>query len=309
MKDNCLISIIMPAYNAGNYIEASIKSVLNQTYKNWELLIIDDGSTDNTGIICKKYIDQDQRIKYIYQENAKQATARNNGIQNADGEILAFLDSDDLWLPNKLEVSLQHFDLDSFDLFFTDSYVSDKYIIDVFDSEMNNMGIPQKIYFGSEGIAAFIEVNQIPALTVLVKKSAVEQVNFFDKNCVPSEDYDLWLRLLKNNYKFKSISTPLSVYRLHSESSSSADRFVTDMVLKTIMKNFNSAELRNMGVMHSVRKWILRWIQIYLTNSNSRELKIMLDYFGYKNVMINLSFFLRHFVGLNKFKFLLSKSI
>ncbi|MCD0471083.1 glycosyltransferase [Flavobacterium sp. JAS] len=309
MKDNYLVSIIMPAFNAGSYIETSIKSVLEQTYQNWELIIIDDGSLDDTGIICKGYAAKDKRIIYIYQDNAKQAIARNNGIKNARGEILAFLDSDDLWLSNKLELSLLHFDLENFDLIFTDAYFSNKDQLDIFDPKMEKMGIPKKTYFGNTGIANFIEVNQIPILTVLVKKAAVEQINFFDENCVPAEDYDLWLRLLKNKYRFRSLDLPLSVYRVHSASSSSSDRFVTDMVLKSIMKNFNADDIQEMNAMPFVKNWILRWIKLYLTKSNCSQLKILLDHFEYKKMTVKLSFLLGNFISFTSFKYLISKTI
>lgn len=299
----------MPAFNVGRYIEASIKSVLNQTYQNWELIIIDDGSLDDTGIICKRYAAKDKRIRYLYQSNAKQAIARNNGIKNASGEILAFLDSDDLWLSNKLELSLLYFDLEKFDLIFTDAYFSDIEPLDIFSPDMKKMGISKKTYFGNTGIAAFIEMNQIPILTVLVKKTAVEQVNFFDKNCVPAEDYDLWLRLLKNNCRFKSFDLPLSIYRVHSASSSFSDRYVTDMVLKAIMKNFNVGELKKMNALPFVKGWILRWIRLYLTNSNIDQLKNILDHFGYKNLLIKVSFLMRNVISLANFKYLISKTI
>ncbi|MFY7812011.1 MAG: glycosyltransferase family 2 protein, partial [Flavobacterium sp.] len=86
---NPLVSIIMPTYNTEKYIRYSIESVISQTYLNWELIIIDDGSTDNTVIIVNEFIKKDSRIRYIYQNNAKQARARNNGIENAKGTILA----------------------------------------------------------------------------------------------------------------------------------------------------------------------------------------------------------------------------
>ena len=102
-QNNRPISIIMPAYNAEKFIRESITSVLQQTYSNWELIIVDDGSTDNTKKIIQAFAQQDGRIHYIYQPNGKQGKARNAGIRHASGDLIAFLDADDLWTKDKLE--------------------------------------------------------------------------------------------------------------------------------------------------------------------------------------------------------------
>ncbi len=95
MEKNILVSIIIAAYNSEKYIGNCIESVLNQTYEKFELIIIDDGSTDNTRIICEKYKDKDSRIKYIYQNNQGVGEARNNGLKNMSGNFVSFIDSDD----------------------------------------------------------------------------------------------------------------------------------------------------------------------------------------------------------------------
>src|SRR5512145_295142 len=97
---------MMPAYNAEVYIRQSIDSVLAQTYPNWELVIVDDGSTDRTGEIASEY--GDPRIRVFRQENGGEAAARNTALKNIQGEFLAFLDADDLYLPDHLEVSVEY---------------------------------------------------------------------------------------------------------------------------------------------------------------------------------------------------------
>jgi len=99
---NGLVSIITPAYNSTKYISETIESVLSQTYSNWEMIIINDGSTDDTVNVVKKYLN-DSRIILIHQENSGSAAARNNGIRHAQGQYIALLDSDDLWEPTFLE--------------------------------------------------------------------------------------------------------------------------------------------------------------------------------------------------------------
>ncbi len=99
-----LVSVIMPAYNAEKYISKSIQSVLEQTYQNWQLIIVNDGSKDDTSSIIKCF--DDKRIRLIEQENSGVSKARNTGIEYSDGEYIAFLDSDDIWLDKKLEVQV-----------------------------------------------------------------------------------------------------------------------------------------------------------------------------------------------------------
>ena len=103
-----LISIITPTYNCERFIGETIESVLKQSYKNWEMIIVDDCSTDNTYDVVKKYADNDSRIKYyLLEENSGASVARTKAMQLATGDYIAFLDSDDLWISNKLECQLK----------------------------------------------------------------------------------------------------------------------------------------------------------------------------------------------------------
>src|SRR5680860_301446 len=108
MEGSSLVSVIMPAYNSAAFIAESIRSVLQQTHQNWELLIIDDASKDDTVSIIEKIQDTDSRIKLFQNESNKgTGVCRNTGIEAAQGAYIAFLDADDLWLPQKLETQLE----------------------------------------------------------------------------------------------------------------------------------------------------------------------------------------------------------
>ncbi|MBO5239340.1 MAG: glycosyltransferase family 2 protein [Lachnospiraceae bacterium] len=110
-----LVSVIMPTYNCGNFIAETIESVLAQTYQNWEIIIVDDCSNDNTKQIVSKFLEVDNRIKYIcLQENSGAAIARTEAMKNANGEYMAFLDSDDLWLPDKLDKQISFMKLNNY---------------------------------------------------------------------------------------------------------------------------------------------------------------------------------------------------
>ena len=113
-----LASIIIPAYNAERYISEAIESVINQTYTNWELIIVNDGSTDNTEKIAQSYAQKDSRITYITQENKGVSVARNIGYNASKGDYLGFLDADDYWLPDNLDEKINYFNLLSSELNF-----------------------------------------------------------------------------------------------------------------------------------------------------------------------------------------------
>ena len=104
-KNSCeaLVSVIIPAYNCADYLDITLDSVTNQTYKNWEVIVVDDCSTDNTAEVVQKYIKKDERIKYHkLDKNSGAAVARNTAVKLAQGKYMAFLDSDDVWFPEKL---------------------------------------------------------------------------------------------------------------------------------------------------------------------------------------------------------------
>ena len=114
------ISIIIPCYNQAHFLDQALQSVLNQTYLNWECLLINDGSTDETEIISNKWIKKDSRFKYFYKENGGLSSARNFGLDNAEGDCIVFLDSDDCIEKNKLEASLNLMIKDDLDLVISD---------------------------------------------------------------------------------------------------------------------------------------------------------------------------------------------
>jgi glycosyltransferase involved in cell wall biosynthesis len=224
-----VVSVIMPAYNASNYIQESINSVIAQTYFNWELIIVDDGSTDATSSIIINNSNQDNRIKRFYQENGKQGKARNFGIAFARGIYIAFLDADDFWIPEKLEIQLQEIKEKNVDLVFSDSYVfSDSNVSDK-SKRMNTLNATLK---GLEALKMFLQGNRIPMLTVLVKKEKIHLVNgFTEKNEIPlAEDYHLWLKMLINKCIFYGSDKTLASYRVHHKSSTSQDKLASKQI-------------------------------------------------------------------------------
>lgn len=199
-----LISIIMPAYNAARTIKESIKSVLDQTYPQWELLVINDGSKDQTSAIVK--LINDPRIILIEQENAGVASARNNGISKAQGEYIAFLDSDDLWMKNKLEKQLDFLQTNDLSIVYSKTYCLFEDTNTVKDCFVDvNMGIKD-----AQKILVF---DFVPILTVMLHKKILDEIGTFDLKLQGTEDWDLWIRVLQR-YSIGYIDEFLTIYRI-----------------------------------------------------------------------------------------------
>ena len=212
MKNQPLVSVIIPTYNKSQYLREAIKSVLNQTYKNIEVIVVDDGSTDNTKEIVESF--NDSRIIYIFQENKGPAIARNTGIKKAQGEYIAFLDSDDLWLKEKLEKQVDFMEKNSeIGLLGTGCYeVTDKGKI-----------IGKKIFPIKNKILQkdLIKYNSFIQSSVMIRKEVFDKVGLYDKSFRESEDYELWLRIAEN-YKIANLAEPLVTKRYCKKSLSPA---------------------------------------------------------------------------------------
>ena len=227
-----LVSIVMPAYNAEQYIAASIESILAQTHTAWELWIVDDGSTDATRQVVEAYCQRDSRIHYLYQQNARQGAARNNAIAHATGQLLAFLDSDDLWLPHKLATQLVQLHSSGADLVFADAYV----FYDSYEpgTDYKVLGAVPGIFTGQVGLEACLRSNPIPILTVLATKAAISRAGDFSENpkIQNAEDYHLWLRLLLTGSTLIGYPVILAAYRESYASVSGSDRINTQQVIE-----------------------------------------------------------------------------
>lgn len=202
-----LVSIITPSYNCEKFIGKTILSVISQTYEKWEMIIVDDLSTDNTTSIVKEMIAKDSRIKLIIQKkNGGAAIARNVAIKNSTGRYIAFLDSDDLWFPDKLERQLEFMRLNNLALTYS-SYKT----IDENDNEIGQFITQPQISYKQ-----ILKSNIIGCLT------AVYDTKITGKTYMPEiqkrQDYGLWLRLLKQDINAMGILEPLASYRIHANS-------------------------------------------------------------------------------------------
>ena len=200
------VSIIIPVYNPGHYLGIAVQSILAQSFTDWELIIVDDGSTEDIASIVSEY----PAIKLIRQKNSGQAIARNVGILHASGEYLAFLDQDDVWMPTKLETQAQRMRQDaSLGLCHTQFYL--------IDSEGRKTGEG----FGRQ--QSYEEMLQGSGIcgssTVMLRREVCLACGMFDAFCQPAEDYDLWLRIARH-FSTDFVASSEAGYRLHSQNQS-----------------------------------------------------------------------------------------
>lgn len=217
-KDEILVSVITPLYNAEKYIAQTIEGVISQTYKNWEMIIVDDCSTDNSRNIVKNYQNKDNRIKLIKLEAnfGGPARPRNIGIENAKGKYIAFLDADDVWLPHKLEKQIAYLEENSdIDICHTLANVIDENskIQDFFD---NQKTYDKLKYIISKDNLLFY-TNNININSTLMRSD--KEIKFEeDKNLVALEDWKYWIDNQISGKKIALMSEILINYRVHQSS-------------------------------------------------------------------------------------------
>lgn len=287
------VSIIVPAFNAEKYIAGTIKSVLNQTYSHWELLVVDDGSTDRTKDIVKEYLG-DPRISYFYKNNGGQGSARNLGIKKAKGFYLAFLDADDLWDSHKLEVQLAVLMKEDVSLVFSKVRCIDKngrFINRFIGSGRGKYQGFQTLFLLGVGNIA------IPNLSVMAtKESIIGTGRFSEEDQIRNiEDFDLWFRLLLSGYKFYGMKEVLGSYRIHHEQSTYSD---SGQSLKLI--NY----LENLSKKYPDKRKYFEFIILhrlstyYNQNSNSLRAKKSCLRIFFSNTCVDSYWFERYLIGM-----------
>lgn len=212
-NDNPLVSVIVPAYNSEKYIEETINSVLAQTYTNFEIIIVDDTSNDSTFELCKKLSESNKKIKiFRIEHSGRPSVPRNFGINKAQGKFIAFLDSDDKWVKNKLQDQIKYFKKNPDNILV--------YSVSKTFGEVNFFS-PYYELFPLPFIAVknkkdlLTKGNSLPLSTVLVKTEALKSVSGFDEDPqLKLEDYDLWIRLIDLG-DFGFIPLVHCYYRIH----------------------------------------------------------------------------------------------
>lgn len=208
------ISVVIPAYNSSKFIKRTIASVINQTYKDWELIVVDDGSKDDTGEIVKSFCAKDGRIKYVLQENSGSPSGpTNHGIRESKGKYIAILQHDDEWLPEKLQKQLDLISLASKEGvgFVGCSAIS---VNDIKGTESeSDLHIPDN---REDLLVAILSKNIIPyPSAVLVRKDIFDNMGYFDTKFSMADDWEMWIRLVVGKVGFAFIKRPLFRYHIY----------------------------------------------------------------------------------------------
>ena len=228
-----LVSVIIPAYNAEKYIKETVESALAQTWPAKEIIVVNDGSTDRTAKILRSF---DHQIIVINQVNHGAGAARNTGIQAAQGEYFAFLDSDDLWDPHFLEVHIKnHAANPGLDI----TYCWWNYI------DGNGHLLPESDRYYEQGnlLEQLVITNRFGPIVGMAKKEALEKVGNFDEALTNTEDWDFWLRAAIHGCQFGCIPVVLASYRIHGSNKSSNVARMQKSQLLILDKVFNQPSI------------------------------------------------------------------
>lgn len=223
---NVLVSIVVPSYNYAHFLPETIESALSQTHANIEIIIIDDGSTDNTREVAEQLLQQDARIQYVHQVNQGLSAARNTGIKHASGEFVVFLDADDLMHPQKIAAHLEHFASDEkIDISYGESryFVSGDINTTYANIELTQQAwMPQVSGRAAEMLPTLIVNNIMPVCSVMMRKAAIDKTGAFDTSLRSLEDWDYWLRAAAQDcyFSYSSDSRLAAYIRVHGTSMS-----------------------------------------------------------------------------------------
>lgn len=215
------VSVVVPVYGVEKFIAATLKSILDQTYQNLEILIIDDASPDKSIEICQQF--SDPRIRIISQANRGLAGARNTGIRNATGEYIALLDGDDLWMPKKVEKHIQHLETNpKVGISFSRSAFIDAEGKDLESYQMPKLaGIsPPDLLLGNpvgNGSSPVIRREVFKEIEFIENRYGAEESFYFDESFRQTEDIECWMRMaLTTEWEFAGIPDALTLYRVNS---------------------------------------------------------------------------------------------
>lgn len=237
-KDNPLVSVVIPLYNGEKFIRECLESVYQQTYRPIEVIVVDDGSTDRSPEMVREFPGEKKLIRI---PNSDVSHARNVGVENARGELIAFLDQDDKWLPEKIEKQVKLFrENPDVDLIFTD-------LIKFYPSGKRHHA-PDKhrlaLSLTDENLFSQLVIkNVLMPSAVMVKKESFLAAGAFDPEFRTCGDYEMWLRMAARGMKFCYLPEPLTLYRQHGENTSRQAEVMYRDRIKAIEKTFTDEQL------------------------------------------------------------------
>ncbi len=259
MENNEKVSVIIPTYNRGWVLKKAIDSVFSQDYSNFELIVVDDGSTDDTKSIIKEYGDN---ILYLYQENGGVSSARNFGIKNSSGSLIALLDSDDVWMEGKLDAQVKFFHQNK------GSVICQTEEIWIRNGKrVNPMKKHRKIagYIFKESLHLCL----ISPSAVMMRKSLFDEIGLFDESLLSCEDYDLWLRVLLK-HPVDLIESPY-IYKYGGHDDQLSKAFGLDKYRILSLKKLLENENLNKVDYEDIKEVLNKKCEIYAKGCEKRE--------------------------------------
>ncbi|KUJ63749.1 hypothetical protein AR687_00750 [Flavobacteriaceae bacterium CRH] len=217
MQKKQLVSIIIPCYSQAAFLDETLSSVLVQTYQNWECLIINDGSPDNTDEIAQKWVEKDNRFKYFFKQNSGVSNTRNFGLEKATGEYIQFLDADDVLFDTKLELSLQTIENavnEDIQILFTNFRMFTNNVKITTEPYCN---FQQELFTYENLLYKWNDGFSIPIQTAFIKSSLLQNIRF-PEHMTAQEDWIFWVNLFKSNPKVLFINQTLALYRVNMAS-------------------------------------------------------------------------------------------
>jgi glycosyltransferase involved in cell wall biosynthesis len=296
------VSIIIPTYNRATYLQEAVASALDQTFNDTEIIVVDDGSTDNTSEIVKKF---PPKVQYFRQDNQGVSAARNNGIRRANGKYVCFLDSDDMLMSDAIEKNVSFLDLHP-DLGYSYGQVVK---VDENGQKMRlkkNRGASSTcVRTSNEQIQRLLFRGDIGILSALAKRSLVIEAGMFNTSMAVGEDIDLWLRLAQK-YPVGYIAEPVGKVRMHPQNTlkkgafEKLERFQTDFVARAL------ETLKNDPLFEKIRKRAYFGLYLYLSGEAARKSSRV---YGFRYLMKALSVYPGLALRRDGFSFVLDASI
>lgn len=272
MTAQSLVSIIIPSWNTASYVREAVDSALAQTYPNCEIIVVDDGSTDDTKAVLEPYV-RTKKITYIYQANTGLSGARNAGIKASRGEFIALLDSDDIFLPEKIAEQVTYLnEHPACDVSYCNLY-------HFWDGESALLRLNYEYYSGDDVLPHLLHMNFIAPLSVVLRRSVIERFGAFDENLKRSEDLEFWLRLAHGGARIEFLPKRLAKLRMRKtanlqgvESQPKVKETMLE-VLERLDKKMTPEERARVDMRRHRQRYRLNLGLAYLMNARTAEAK------------------------------------
>lgn len=265
-----MISVLIPLYNKSQSIATTISSVLSQTYTEFEVIVVDDGSTDGSGDVVLTI--DDDRIKYFKKENGGVSSARNYGIEKAQNELIALLDGDDLWEPTFLEEMLSLIELTPDAALWGAGYAFQ--YMDNGDYDIPDLTLLQNFVGYIEDYWSIAKDNILfTSSSVIINKNVIDAIGKYDEQLIRGEDVDLWFRIALH-YPVAFLNKPLAIYRLQAENRSDVGVAESNKCLIWNLERFKKYELEMSKFKIAIDNWRMAHISNYLRGESCEITKI-----------------------------------